>query len=161
MTPSPYATYVDGVDVLRSLEETPRRIEALVRAWPRETDRRSYAPGKWTASQLLTHLAHIEMVFALRLRFALTQAGYVVQTFEQDDWMGVESSQPALAALDGYVGLRVMNLALCRSLSAEQRARTFTHPQFGPVNVDWLIAWCAGHERHHAPQIEAIAKGQA
>jgi hypothetical protein len=36
------------------------------------------------------------MVFALRLRFALAQDGYVIQPFEQDDWMNNESGQSAL-----------------------------------------------------------------
>jgi hypothetical protein len=71
--------------------------------------------------------------------------------------MNNESGQPALAALDSYVALRRMNLALCRSLTPAQRARTFTHPEFGVLNVDWLMAWAAGHERNHLPQIETVA----
>ena len=160
MTANPYGKYVEGLDVLKCLEDTPARIESLVREWPRERDERSHAPGKWTARQVLTHLAHIEMVFANRLRFALAQDTYVVQPFEQDDWMNNESTQQsALASLDAYVALREMNLALCRSLTAAQRARTFTHPEFGVLNVDWLMAWAAGHERNHLPQIETVARG--
>jgi hypothetical protein len=155
---NPYAAYVEGLNALQCLEETPRRIESLVRSWPREKDERSHAPGKWTARQVLMHLAQIELVFAIRLRFALSQDGYVVQPFEQDDWMGQEAPLPALAALDTYLALRRMNLALCRSLTADQRARSFTHPEFGSIDVDWLMAWCAGHERNHAPQFEAVAK---
>jgi hypothetical protein len=52
-----------------------------------------------------------------------------------------------------------MNLALCRSLTAAQRAKTFTHPEFGVLDVNWMMAWAAGHERNHLPQIEAVAKG--
>jgi DinB superfamily len=156
---NPYAKFVEGLDVLQCLEETPRRIESLVRAWPREKDQHSHAPGKWTAGQVLTHLAQIEIVFSIRLRFALAQDGYVVQPFEQDDWMANEPPPSALAALDTYVALRRMNLALCRSLTSAQRAKTFTHPEFGVLDVDWLMAWAAGHERNHAPQIEAVAKG--
>ena len=155
---NPYAQFVEGLNVMQCLEETPARIESLVRAWPREKDEHSHAPGKWKARQVLTHLAQIEMMFAVRLRFALAQDGYVVQPFEQDDWMANEFSQPALAALDSYLALRRMNLALCRSLSPAQRAKTFTHPEFGMLNVDWLMAWAAGHELNHAPQIETVAK---
>jgi hypothetical protein len=144
---NPYGKFVEGLDVLQCLEETPKRIESLVRALPRE----------WTARQVLTHLAHIELVFANRLRFALAQDNYVVQPFEQDDWMRNESGQPALAALDTYVALRRMTLALCRSLTPAQRAKTFTHPEFGVLDVNWMMAWAAGHERNHLPQIEAVA----
>jgi hypothetical protein len=159
MTANPYAKYVEGLNVLQCLEDTSTRIESLVRAWPREKDERSHAPGKWTARQVLTHLAHIEMVFALRLRFALAQDGYVIQPFEQDDWMNNESGQSALAGLDSYVALRRMNLALCQSLTPAQRTKTLTHPEFGAIDVNWLMAWAAGHERNHLPQIEAVAFG--
>jgi hypothetical protein len=128
-----------------------------VRAWPRDRDERSHAPGKWTARQVLTHLAHIEIVFANRLRFALAQDSYVVQPFEQDDWMINESMQSALSALDAYVAIRRMNLALCRSLNAAQRAKTFTHPEYGVLDINWMMAWAAGHERNHLPQIDAVA----
>jgi len=156
---NPYARLVEGTDPLLSLEETPRRIDALVRPWPRERDQRAHAPGKWTARQVLVHLAHIETVFAIRLRHGLTDDGYTVQPFEQDDWMAVEAPVTALDALDAYLALRRMNLATCRSLTAMQRARAFTHPEFGRITVEWLIGWCAGHERHHLPQIEAVARG--
>ena len=160
MKPHPvYAAYVEGQDVLRCLEETPARIDALVRAWPRQRDEQSYAPGKWTARQLLVHLAHIEMVFTTRLRHALTEDHYVVQPFEQDDWMAAESPVAALMALDAYLSMRRLNLQLCRGLTGQQKHRVFTHPEFGEIDVDWLMGWCAGHERHHLPQFEAIGKG--
>jgi DinB family protein len=158
VNPHPYAKYVEGQDVLRCLEETPARIESLVRGWPRQRDERSYADGKWTARQILMHLAQIEMVFNIRLRFALAAERHVVQTFEQDDWMAIEPPVPTLDALDAYLAMRRMNLQLCRGLTAQQRLRQLTHPEFGPIDVQWLIGWCAGHERHHLPQIETIAK---
>jgi len=153
-----YFKYVEGEDALACLETTPATYASLVRAWPRQRDEETYAPGKWTARQILVHLAQIEMVFTVRLRFALTVNDYVVQTFEQDDWMAIEPAGSALDALDAYLGMRRMNLHLCRALTAEQRARRFTHPEFGDIDADWLMNWCAGHERHHLPQIETIAK---
>ena len=154
---NPYAKFVEGLNVLQCLEDTPARIESLVRAWPREKDERSHAPGKWTARQVLAHLAQIELVFSVRLRFALAQDGYVVQPFEQDDWMAVESPLPALASLDAYLALRRMNLGLCRALTPAQRTKTFSHPEFGVLDMNWLMAWAAGHERNHLPQIETVA----
>jgi hypothetical protein len=157
MHPNPYGQYVEGRDVLASLEEVAQRIAVLVRGWARERDGRSHAPGKWTARQVLAHLAHLEIVFANRLRFALAEDGYRIQSFEQDDWMRAETAPPALVSLDAYVALRAMNVALLRSLTPEQRARTASHPEWGVVDVAWLAAWCAGHERNHLPQLEAVA----
>lgn len=156
MSQNPYAKYVDGEDLLVTLEQTPRRIEEIVRAWTPADFERSYAPGKWPARQLLTHLAQAEMVFANRLRFGLAEDGYVIQPFDQDAWMDVEAHADGLAALGAYLGLRQMNLALCRTLSPAQRARTFRHPEKGEVSVEWVMTFFAGHERHHLPQLDAI-----
>lgn len=157
MHPNPYGRYVEGLDVMTSLRETPARIATLVRGWPRERDEWSHAPGKWTARQVLAHLAHLEMVWSTRLRFALAEEGYRIQSFEQDDWMRAEAPPPALVSLEAYVSLRAMNVALLESISAAQRVRTASHPEWGVVDVMWLAAWCAGHERNHLPQIEAVA----
>ncbi len=158
MSPNPYEQYVAGQDLLRSLERTPRRIEQVVSSWPEEAFEQSHAPGKWTARQLLTHLAQAEMVFSSRLRFGLAEDGYVIQPFDQDAWMAVEPKVDGHAALAAYLVLRQMNLALCRSLTPGQRARTFTHPEQGTVTVEWVMTFFAGHERHHLPQLEAIGK---
>jgi uncharacterized damage-inducible protein DinB len=160
MHPNPYGNYIEGRDVLASMEDTPRRIASLVRGWPRDRDQRSHAPGKWTARQVLAHLVHVELIFATRLRFALADAGCRIQTFEQDDWMREETPPAALVSLDAYLALRAMNVALLRSLSREQRARTAIHPEWDAVDVDWLAAWCAGHELNHLPQFEAVANAR-
>ena len=98
MSNNPYGKYVEGVDLLASLDETSKRLELLMRGWTPEMFERSYAPGKWTARQLLTHLVHAEMVFSERVRFALTTPGYVVVPFDQDDWMKQESTVDAASA---------------------------------------------------------------
>lgn len=157
MHANPYGSYIEGRDVMASLEQTPQRIEALVRGWSRDRDERSHAPGKWTARQVLAHLFHVELNFSQRIRFPLAQDGYQIQSFEQDDWMRAESPPPALVSLNAYTALRAMNLALLQSLTPAQRARTASHPEWGSVGVEWLAAWCAGHELNHLPQFEAVA----
>ena len=151
-----YSAYLAGVDTMRSLAETPARIAEIVRAWAPEVFERSHAPGKWTARQVLTHLAQAELVFANRLRFAVAEDGYVIQPFDQDRWMAAEPRADGLAALDAYVALRTLNLALIQTLTPAQRARRFQHPEAGEVDVEWVITYFAGHERNHLPQIEAL-----
>lgn len=158
MSNNPYGKYVEGMDLLQSLEETSGRIESLVRGWTPEMFERSYAPGKWTARQLLTHLVHAEMVFSERVRYALTTPGFVVVPFDQDDWMKMEGSTDGATACAAYLALRRMNLAFFQSLSPAQRAHRFQHPERGEIDVNWIITALAGHDRHHLPQFEAIAR---
>jgi hypothetical protein len=151
-----YASHLDGDDLLQSLQQTPARIERIVGAWSDEMFERSHAPGKWRAREVLAHLAQAEMVFANRLRFGLAEDGYVIQPFDQDAWIRVEPEADGRGSLAAYLALRQMNLALCRSLTPAQRARTVRHPEVGDVDVAWVMTFFAGHERNHLPQLEAI-----
>ena len=157
MTPNPYAKFVQGQDLIGSLEATSAAIDRLVRSWPRALDDRSHAPGKWTARQILVHLAQAEMVFGTRLRFALAEDEHALQPFDQDEWMKVEAPVSALEALDAYTALRRLNVALVRSLGASGRAKAVTHPEFGKVDVEWIVTFFAGHELNHLPQLQRIA----
>jgi hypothetical protein len=157
MSNNPYGKYVEGMDVLASLDETAARIELMMRGWTPEMFARSYAPGKWDARQLLTHLVHAEMVFSSRIRFALTTPNFSVVPFDQDDWMRAEDVIDGATAYAAFVALRRMNLAFFRSLTPAQRAQRIAHPQYGEIDVNWIITALAGHDRHHLPQIETIA----
>jgi hypothetical protein len=109
----------------------------------------------------MTHLAHTELVFGDRVRFALTTPNYVVVPFDQDEWMARESHTEGATAHAAFVALRRMNLAFFRSLTAEQRRLRFQHPERGEIDVNWIITMLAGHDRHHLPQLETIAAGAA
>src|SRR5687768_10413770 len=125
MKPNPYAADLGDRDPLEALAQTPGRIRERVERWGKEHFERSYAPGKWSARQILIHLAQTELALGTRVRFALTEAGYKAQSFEQDEWLPLDSTVDARTALDVYTTLRRLNAALFRSLSGSQRERTF------------------------------------
>jgi hypothetical protein len=161
MSNNPYGKYVEGMDVLASLRETASRIEGLLRGWTPEMYERSYAPGKWSARQLMIHLVQIEMVFSERIRFALTTPGYVVVPFDQDDWMKIDSAADGASACAAFLALRRVNLAFFRALTPAQRAHRFQHPERGEIDVNWILTALAGHDRHHLPQLETVAANAA
>ena len=94
---------------MQAMEESAARIGQLLRGRTRELRDRTYAPGKWTTSQLLAHLAQAEIVFGNRLRFGATTDGYVVQPFDQDEWIKVDVDVDPVVALDAYLALRALN----------------------------------------------------
>src|SRR4029453_13168987 len=98
-TPNPYERDLGSRAPLEALADTPERIRQLVERWRDDQFERSYAPGKWTARLVLVHLAQIELALGTRSRFALTQSGYTVQPFSQDDWMALENDVDAGTAL--------------------------------------------------------------
>lgn len=154
--PNPYADDLGNIDPLTALADTPQRIRALVEQWPAHRWERSYAPGKWTARQIVAHLAQTELVLTTRVRFAASAPGYAAQPFSQDDWIGLDAQADARTALEAYVALRRLNVAMFRHLTPEQRARPFRHPEYGELTPEWVAAQLAGHDIHHLKQLERI-----
>jgi hypothetical protein len=157
-TGNPYGAALGQLDAVTALGDTPLRHRALAERMAPEQFSRSYAPGKWTATQLFLHLAQTELAFSVRLRMALTSDRYVVQPFEQDAWMQREPLVGGHEAFSAYFSLRQFNLPLYRSLTAQEQARVFQHPERGEMRVGWILELLAGHELHHLAHIEAIAK---
>ena len=154
---NPYAADLGDRDPVASLRETPDRYFELVSAWTPEQLERSYAPGKWTARQILIHLAQAELMIQPRVRLALTSADYVVQPFEQDDLIALESDVAAPEALAAYLALRSFALPLFEALTPAQLATTCRHPQMGTLDVRWFLVMLAGHELRHLRQLERLA----
>jgi DNA-binding winged helix-turn-helix (wHTH) protein len=147
----------------RQLDGTPERepvdrIRELTRGWSPAQFERTYAPGKWTARQILIHLAQTEMGLGSRARMALTIAPYVAQPFDQDRWVALETTTSGQEAVDALAGLNAMNRALFESLSPAQRATPFSHPEYGTLTVDWIAQLLASHLAHHLAHLEQIAQ---
>jgi hypothetical protein len=82
-----------------------------------------------------------------------------VQPFDQDAWLLREAGTDGRVAFWAYYAMRHLNLQLFATLGPEERRRPFTHPERGPMIVEWVLESLAGHERHHLPQLETIARG--
>ena len=157
MNPNPYAADLADHDPLTALSDTPRKIAELVGAWSEADFERTYAPGKWDARKILVHLAQAELALGTRVRYALAQDNYQAQSFDQDEWMAADDAMDARTALNAYLALRQMNLAMWRSLTPAQNERAFVHPEYGKLNVGWVAAQMAGHDLHHLKHFQQIA----
>ncbi|HEX9614775.1 MAG TPA: DinB family protein [Bacteroidota bacterium] len=157
IAPLPYADLVGTKDPLELLASTPNRIAGLVRDWDDKRWMRSYAPGKWTAAQIILHLAQDEIGLSNRVRLALSVDGYVVQPYEGARWVELESSTDPETALEAYLALRRLNLLLYRRIPAEKRTRPVSHPELKEISIDWILHTLAGHDLHHFRHLQAIA----
>src|SRR5881394_373565 len=96
---TPYTVDLSDREPIAAMRDSGARIRAVVGGWRPDQFLRSYAPGKWDAGQILTHLAQSEIALGYRARMALTSPGYVAQSFDQDAWMARESSTSGHDAL--------------------------------------------------------------
>jgi len=153
---TPYTNDLGGRDPAASIREVVDRLRTMTRGWSDERYETSYAPGKWTARQILVHLAQSELALGTRARMALTIPGYTAQPFSQDDWLGRDAALSGSDACTAFAAMATMNLSMFEHLPAADRAIGFTHPEYGSISVDWIFHQIAGHQRHHLAQLEQI-----
>jgi hypothetical protein len=154
-----YAEILGERDPLEVLAETQRTIPILAQTLGAEGLKRSYAPGKWTAAEILAHLADCEIAFGFRVRQILTEPILGIQPFDEDGWAKHYSEMDGVAAAQTYESLRGWNLALFTKLSEEELSREAKHPQRGPQSVATAIRIMAGHTLHHVVHLEKIVAG--
>jgi hypothetical protein len=153
---TPYTADLAGREPISALRETTARIGAIAGAWSADDFERPYLPGKWSARQLLIHLAQTELALGTRARMALTTPDYAAQAFNQDVWMVRDAALGGRAALDAFLALAAMNLAMFSALTPADRQTPLSHPEYGALSVDWILHQMAGHQIHHLKQLEAI-----
>src|SRR5262249_3433215 len=166
---TPYSQDLGDREPLSAMKDAVESIHALTANWTLAQFERSYAPHKWTARQILVHLAQSEIALGNRARMALAIPNYTAQAFNQDDWMSAEaggakpgtSGASGRVALDALVAMNAFNRAFFETLTPADRATPFSHPEYGALTVDWLIHQMAGHLRHHLAHFDEIAKRQA
>jgi DinB superfamily len=140
-----------------AMDAARKRIEELVDQLGEEGFSRHHGPGKWTAREILVHLADAELAIGFRLRQALAQQNHTVQAFDQDVWARRYASYDARLAARTFGAVRLWNLALIRTLSPEDLAKPVMHPERGIESVGTIIRMLAGHDLNHLAQLEQIA----
>ena len=151
-----YSKDLGDREPLAAMRDTAARLSAITRGWTAPDFERPYAPGKWTARQVIVHLAQTELALGVRARMALATAGYTAQPFDQDAWLGRETRLGGAEAVAAFAAVSAMNVALFEALSSADRGIAMAHPEYGSITVDWIIYTLAGHQIHHLDQLTRL-----
>ena len=155
----PYAELLGNRDPMIVLAETQERITAIAQSLGEAGMARSYAPGKWTAAQVLTHLADCEIAFGFRVRQIVAEPALPIQPFDETKWARHYDQADGAAAARTFNMIRAWNLAHFRRLSPEELAVAAMHPERGPEKASTVIRIIAGHTLNHLAQLEKIHAG--
>jgi len=165
-TPQQYTTrltgYVQGLDHLKVLQSTPKSIARMIKGKTSSALSKPPAPGKWSISEILAHLAEGEIVFGYRLRLVVSATGTPIQAFDQDIWQanaGYLRKDPQ-QAFDLFSRLRASNVAFLKSLTKEQWDDFGMHAERGRESVTRMAELYAGHDVNHLRQIELIVRSK-
>jgi hypothetical protein len=159
--PNPYAKYLAGRDPLAVLAETPAHLQELVDTLGPARMNESYAPGKWTLNTVVCHLADCELAFGYRWRQVVAQPHHTVQTFDQDAWAANYGELDAGAALGAFCANRLWSVNWLKSLTPDQLAKPFSHPERGELTLRQLLEVTAGHDINHLRQFEQVVAAKA
>src|SRR3954467_13930975 len=105
-TMNPYAPQLGARDPFEVIAATAGQLSNFASKLGAAGIERSIAPGKWSARQILCHLADCELVFAYRLPQARAGNPPMIQPFVQDKWAENYAAYDAPAALAVFSSLR-------------------------------------------------------
>ncbi len=157
----PYVELLGDQKPMQVLRATQQRVVKLARGLGKDGMQLTYGAGKWTAAQVLAHLADCEMAFGFRIRQALAEDDHKIQPFDEKAWASRYEKAKGAQAAKTFAALRAWNVALVRQLKKKDLQRAVVHPERGPETVDILIRIMAGHTLNHLAQLEIIEKAHA
>ena len=155
--PAEYTPALRG-QFISQLAEAPSRLREAVRGLDARQLRTPYREGGWTPAQIVHHVADSHLNAYTRFKLALTEDAPTIKPYMQDAW----ANQPDATDPDVEVSLVLLEalhrrwVTLLRSLTPEQFARVFVHPEMGRVTLDRTLGMYAWHGRHHAAHITGL-----
>ena len=153
-------TYLVDKDPIRVQKATARKLATAIKGMDKKKLSKRPAPGKWSITEILAHLADAEMVASWRMRLILGQNGAPVHAFDQDVWATTFKYQKTnpKRSLETFRLLRENNLALLKSLPKELMENYGMHQERGKETIVHITRMFAGHDLNHLQQVEQIVK---
>lgn len=139
----------------------PKRLSVEVINLSDEQLDTQYRPDGWTIRQVIHHCADSHMNSLTRFKLALTEDAPTIRPYYEERWAELIDSKilhiaPSLKMLEG-IHERWTNLL--NSLTEEQLARTFLHPDNGQtLRIDENIGLYSWHCNHHLAHITEAKK---
>jgi hypothetical protein len=127
--------------------------EALAGATDAELDARP-APGKWTAREIVHHLADSEMQSAFRIRQILASDRPTIAAYDEKEFAKrLHYDRPIVSSLAAFKAARDTTAELLDRMSDSDWTRDGVHPEHATYGAEkWLTVYAA-HAHDHADQI--------
>ncbi|MEO6331253.1 MAG: DinB family protein [Gemmatimonadaceae bacterium] len=147
---SPYIDKVAGNDVLAVLEAQLGQTLPVLEHVSEERSLHSYAPGKWSIRQVMSHVNDTERLFAFRAFWFARGIEDPLPSFDQDAAVTIAGAdeRPWSSHVDEFKSIRAGTLTLFRNRPADAWMRRGV-ASGNPFTVRALAYICAGHVTHH------------
>ena len=114
--------------------------------------------GKWSAAEIVHHLADSETASGIRLRRLLVEDRPAIQGYDQDAYAARlnYNNREMAPALDAFRSARATAAQLFEFMSDEDWRREGTHSESGSYTAEHWLAIYAAHAHNHAAQIRRL-----
>ena len=121
-----------------------------------------YRPGGWTVRQLVHHVADSHMNGLIRMKLALTEENPTIKPYDQEAWASLPDARlPIAVSLSILDAVHERWTTVNRSLADADFARTFVHPDLGPLTIDTHVHLYGWHSRHHVAHVTGLRQREA
>ncbi len=111
-------------------------------------------PGRWTAREIVHHLADSEMTAAIRLRLLVASDRPAIQGYDQNEFARkLHYDRPYQSSLEAFRYARQCTAEILERLTGAEWLREGTHSEMGRYGVDTWLQIYAAHAHKHARQI--------
>ena len=127
--------------------------DAIAGATETELDARP-APDKWTAREIVHHLADSEMTSAIRMRNLIATDNVAIAGYDQEVFARrLHYDRPIAASLAAFKAARETTAEILDRLNEDDWKREGTHPEHGRYGMDTWLGIYSVHAHDHANQI--------
>lgn len=144
-------------ELIEMYKDGYRAVADAVAGAPDEELDTAPAPGKWTAREIVHHLADSEMTSAIRLRLLIATPAPQILGYDQEVFAAklYYQDRPIAASLDAFNAARRTTAEILDRLSEAEWLREGTHSEIGRYSVERWLEIYSTHAHAHAAQILA------
>ena len=145
-------------ELIAKYKEGHNEVARSLEGFPADSLSAHPIPGKWSAAEIVHHLADSETTAGLRLRRLLVEDHPLIQGYDQDAYAGRlnYNSRELGPSLDAFRSARSTTAQLFEFMSDQDWQREGTHSESGSYSAaDWLTIYAA-HAHNHAAQIRRL-----
>ena len=149
-------TPAERAELIRRYEEGPALLTTSLANVPPEAMKWRPAEGRWSAHEVVCHLADSESNAALRIRYLAAEERPVIVGYDQERWARVldYQSAPLEPALALVTAVRANTAALLKRLPETAWTAVGEHTESGRYTADDWLRIYADHMEKHSGQID-------
>ncbi len=142
---------------IQTIRLLPERLQAALKGLGDAQLDTPYRDGGWTVRQLVHHVADSHAMSFTRFKLGLTEDWPTIKPYNEAAWAELADSKlpidDSIAMLEALHGRWV---ALLESMSEEDFAKGYVHPENGRQDLAKALAIYDWHSRHHVAHITEL-----